>query len=387
MNRLALQDATSGKYFTQPVFLDEKYILLSPETPLTDELRNRLVKWGYSSLLCEGNPVDESPTAPITDAAEDAPLIDLEQGVKERELLKEAQSTYAQMLNFTEKTFTNFVTKNELSQRTVSERIKELVEMVKSHRKYLLRFSALRNLDKNYIVEHSVRTTILSTAIGATLRIPAHKLIELGTAAILHEIGMIRLPPQVYMSSKELSPQERKAILAHTVLGFKILKQYSFPLSVCLAVLECRENLDGTGYPRGLTGERISQYAKIIAVAGSYVAQTADRPFRPAGDPHQAILELIQGRGTKYDEHVLRALISNLSIFPLGTYVELTNGYRGMVVESNNDDPRAPIVRLIASAEGHRYTDQPSVRTTEEQYKIVRTLTPEESQELLDPRS
>jgi HD-GYP domain-containing protein (c-di-GMP phosphodiesterase class II) len=387
MDRLALQSATSGKFFTQPVFLDEKYILLSPETPLTDELRNRLVKWGYSSLLCDGHPADESPTAPVSDAAEDAPLIDLEQGVRERELLKEAQSTYAQMLNFTEKTFTNFATKNELSQRTVSERIKDLVETVKSHRKYLLRFSALRNLDKNYIVEHSVRTTILSASIGATLRIPAHKLIELGTAAILHEIGMIRLPPQVYLSTRELTAQERKAILAHTVLGFKILKQYSFPLSVCLAVLECRENLDGTGYPRGLTAERISQYAKIIAVAGSYAAQTAERPYRPARDPHQAMLELIKGRGTKYDEHVLRALIANLSIYPLGTYVELANGYRGMVVESNNDNPRAPIVRLMVSAEGHRYADQPSVRTTEEQYQIVRTLTPEETQELLEPSS
>ncbi len=387
MNQVALQSASSGKFFTHPVFLDEKYILLSPETPLSDELRNRLVKWGYGTILSDGDPVDSSPTAAIAGAADEAPLIDLEHSVKERELLKEAQSTYAQMLGFTEKTFTAFVTKNELSQRTVSERIKDLVEMVKSHRKYLLRFSSLRNLDKNYIVEHSVRTTILSAAIGATLRIPPHKLIELGTAAILHEIGMIKLPPQVYMSNKQLTPQERKAITAHTVLGFKILKQFSFPLSVCLAVLECRENLDGSGYPRGLTSERISQYAKIIAVAGSYAAQTAERPYRPARDAHQTVLELVKVRGQQYDEQVLRALVSNLSIFPLGTYVELANGYRGMVVESNDQNPRAPMVRLMVSAEGHRYTDQPTVRTVEEQYQIVRTLSPEETTELLEPRT
>ena len=122
-------------------------------------------------------------------------------------------------------------------------------------------------------------------------------------------------------------------------------------------------------------------------MAGSYAAQTAERPYRPAKDPHQTMLELIKDRGTKYDEHVLRALIANLSIFPLGTYVELANGYRGMVVESNNENPRAPIVRLMVSAEGHRYADQPSVRTMEEQYQVVRTLTPEETQELLEPRS
>jgi HD-GYP domain-containing protein (c-di-GMP phosphodiesterase class II) len=193
---------------------------------------------------------------------------------------------------------------------------------------------------------------------------------------------MIRLPPQLYMTDRTLSEQERKAITAHTLLGFKILKQQSYPLSVCLAVLECREYLNGTGYPRGLTGDKMSFYAKVISVTSSFAALVSDRPFRGARDEHASMLELLKGRDTLYDATVLKALVANLSIYPLGSYVALANGYRGMVVDTSNDGPRAPIVRLMLSPDGERYAEQPHVRTSGDDYRISRSLADEEIKEL-----
>jgi HD-GYP domain-containing protein (c-di-GMP phosphodiesterase class II) len=379
MNEISVRTTESNKYFTEPTFLDQKYILLSPETPFSNELKHRLIKWGFEQILTNGIESSSPGTAPGVDAAESAPLLSIEEGAKESQVLREVQKFYSEVLGFAEKLFTDFVTRNDLPQRIVSEKIKEIVETVRAKRKYVLRFSVLHNVDKNYIIEQSVKTTLLSIAMGISLKMPPHKLIELGTAAMLHEIGMIRLPPQLYMSDKQLAPQERKALTAHTLLGFKLLKQFSYPLSVCIAVLECREHVDGTGYPRGITSERLSIYAKVISVAGSYSALTAARPFRPAREPYETILLLLRDRGTKYDDVVLRSLLVNLSLYPLGTYVELANGYRGLVVDTVDENPRTPIVRVMVSASGERYSDQPTVRTTDEQFRVVRTLSKQEA--------
>jgi HD-GYP domain-containing protein (c-di-GMP phosphodiesterase class II) len=364
-----------GRYFTKPVYLDESYILLSTETPLTEELIERLKRWSYDDVHSDGSPV-EKPVAE-GDSGETI-AVSVDQDVKETAMFREAEAFYRELLVFVERTFTNFVTRNELSERPISDMVKRIIEMVRSHRRYILRLSEMKVKDKNYIVAHSSKTAIVSVAVGMTLRQPPHKLIELGTAALLHEIGMIRLPPQLYMSQQKLSPKERQAISAHTVLGFKILRQASFPMSVCLAVLECRENVDGTGYPRKLTGERISLYAKIIMVGGSFAAITSSRPFRGPSDGHSAILDMLKQRNKMYDETVLKALIANLSVYPIGTHVELADGTRGMVVDTNSGNARAPLVRVVAGPNGERYAEQPVIDTAEDpQYRVVRALPPE----------
>ncbi|MFW5684514.1 MAG: HD-GYP domain-containing protein [Spirochaetota bacterium] len=376
MKSFPVQTLEADHYFTRSAYLDEKYILLSPETPLTGELIDRLKQWSFQEIFCDGEIV-EKPMAGGADGGETV-AVSVDQDVKESALFREAEEFYGELLGFVERVFTTFVTKGELAERPIGDMVKRVIEMVRSHRRYILRLTEMKSKDKNYVVVHSSKTTIVAVAMGMTLRQPPHKLIELGTAALLHEIGMIRLPPQLYMSQQSLSQKERQAISAHTVLGFKILRQASFPMSVCLAVLECRENVDGSGYPRKLTGEKISLFAKIIMVAGSFAAITSPRPYRPPMDGHSAILEMLQQRGKMYDEMVLKALVANLSIYPIGTHVQLANGTRGMVVDTNMANPRAPMVRILAGPNGELYAEQPVVDTASDQeHRVVRALSPE----------
>ncbi len=378
MQKQLLQSIESGKYFSRPAFLDEKYILLSPETPLSEALKKRLMAWGYSYLYTDGEPVDAPPTAHTPGASNDAPVVSYEEGRKETEALKAAQAIFDELLSFTERIFTNFVTKNELPQREISERMRQMADEVREQRRYLLRFSALQNQSKNYLVEHSVKTALLSVVVGITFKLPPHKLIELGTAALLHDIGMVKLPPQIYMTDQKLNPQQKKAITANTVLGFKVLKEFSFSMPVALGVLECRERLDGSGYPRGLTDEKLSLYGRILAVTSSYAALVSTRPYRAAQDAHASLLELLKGRQTLYDDRVLRALVAKLSLFPIGSYVQLKNGYRGFVVDTNDADPKAPVVRLIASEHQEPLAEALTVKTDQPNYQVKRSLSEDE---------
>ncbi|WP_455381891.1 HD domain-containing phosphohydrolase [Salinispira pacifica] len=372
---------TPGTSFSQPVFLDERYILLSPETPVTQALMERLIHWDFHSVRTSGSSID-SPLIEQTGTKEEGMVATLDQDLKEQGLIRETEADFLALLDFTEKCFTNFVTRNELPQKAITERIKDLIEAVKQRRKYFLRLTELRGGERNYIVVHTVKTTILGIAVGITLRLPQHRLIDLGTASLLHEIGMIRLPPQLYLSDRKLTPQEKKAITAHPVLGFKILRSFSFPMGVCNAVLESHETVDGTGYPRGLTAEKISLYAKIMLVCGAYSALTSKRPYRAARDAHLSMLDLLKLRGSQYDEMVLRALVINLSIYPIGSFVQLANGTRGMVVETVDHNPRTPLVKVMVSAAGERYSEFPVVQTGDREHQISRSLSETEVSEI-----
>ena len=375
MNAIQTGTIPTGKYFSRPVFLDESFVLLSPETPMTDELKARLEKWGFVTVRTAGELLD-APAAGATD--NEAPLVALDKDLRDAELLKEAQGFFEDTADFLETVFSEFTATNTLQPRAVSERVKLLTEQIRTKKKYLLRFSSTMKDGRNYIVDHSTRTAILAIALGGSLKLPPHRLIELGNTALLHEIGMVRLPPQVYLSNRPLTDPEKKAITAHTLLGFKILREYSFPMPVCLGVLEAKENVDGSGYPRGLPGDKISLYAKIVSVCAAYAAITAERPYRPARNGHAGIMELLGKDKQRYDETVLRALVFTLSIFPIGTYVQLANGAYGIVVDTNPENLRRPFVRIIRQPDGLRSSDQPVVNTGADEWQIKGTVTLEE---------
>jgi HD-GYP domain-containing protein (c-di-GMP phosphodiesterase class II) len=230
--------------------------------------------------------------------------------------------------------------------------------------------------DQNYLSSHSAKSTILSIIIGSYLKLPAHRLIELGVAAVFHEAGMIKLPPQIYLNKRTLTPPERKAIYTRPILSYNLLKSFDFPLTVSVAALEHHERENGSGYPRKMTGDRISLYAKIIAVACSYEALSSNRPHKEAKDGYAGILELLKNEGKQYDDTVVRALVFSLSIYPIGLYVLLSNGRKGQVVDGNPENPRFPIVQIFGelNPDGKNKV----METSKEGLHIIRPLVKEE---------
>jgi HD-GYP domain-containing protein (c-di-GMP phosphodiesterase class II) len=274
--------------------------------------------------------------------------------------------------------FTRVAIKNDLDFSAVAERVKSVCDYVREDRRFLMR--ALKHIepgvDQNYMASHAARSTIIAIIIGTYLKLPVHRLIELGIAALLHEIGMLKLPPQVYLSKRPLTPPERRAILTHPVLSFNMLKSFNFPLVISLAALEHHERENGSGYPQKITGEKISLYSKIIAVACSYEALSTNRPHKEAKDGYTGMLELLRNEGKQYDDTVVRALVFSLSIYPIGLYVMLSNGKKGQVVDVNPESPRYPIVQVFGdhSPDGKNKT----VQTSAEGLNIVRPLAREE---------
>jgi HD-GYP domain-containing protein (c-di-GMP phosphodiesterase class II) len=234
----------------------------------------------------------------------------------------------------------------------------------------------MENIREDYLIDHTVKSTIIALIIGFYIKLPPHRLIELGVAALFHEIGMIKLPAKVYLNPRSLSPLEQKMIYTHPVLGYNALKANDFPLAVSVPALEHHERENGSGYPRRLTSDKISLYSKIIAVACSYDAISSHRPHREARDGYAGMLELLKNEGKQYDDTIIRALVYSLSIYPIGLYVLLSSGKKGQVVDVNPENPRFPVVQIFGelNPDGKNKTQE----TTPGGLHIVRPLTREE---------
>ncbi|MDR0585042.1 MAG: HD-GYP domain-containing protein [Treponema sp.] len=346
MKKYAVKDIPAGNYFTQTVYLDSRFALAAPEMPFSGELAKALSDWGFREVYSDGEPrehyVPDGDPAGNEEIGDPSTIIDPDK-------IREAEEFYVSFQKYTEILFTRIRVQNGLNFNSMARQIKTVVDFVRENRRFLMRVQRKIDSpdDKSYLASHAVRSTIIAVIIGTYLKLPVHRLIELGTAALLHEVGMLNIPPKVYLSSRALSPQEQKLILGHPVLGFKMLKSLDFPLAVGLPALEHHERENGSGYPQHLSGGKINLYSKIIAVACSYEALSSKRPYKEAKDGYTGMLELLKNEGKQYDDTVVRALVYSLSIYPIGLYVLLSSGKKGQVVDVNPENPRYPVVQIF----------------------------------------
>ena len=352
--------------FTGDLMIDSTFVLLPQTAPVTNELIKALKEWEFDSFYCEGNlslggDIGISVTTGGDDVKdENAPKmgeslkaaiersknIQLDNSDKAR--MDMVQKVYDEYMNYIESVFTHYATHKEIDQDDLSETVKELCVFIKENKRYILRVNpAEEGSHKNFLVTHSMRTTVIAIAIALQLHMPLSKMVDLGVTSIIHEIGMLRLPPQIYMTDKKLTPGERSQILKHPVLGYSIAKDLNFPLTIQLGVLEHHEKENGTGYPQKKTGDKISTNAKIISVACSYEAISSARSYKTGRSTFEAIVELLQNRDRSYDDSIIRGLLYTVSLFPIGSYVYLSDRKIAQVIDSNPDNPKAPVVQYL----------------------------------------
>ena len=293
--------------------------------------------------------------------------------------IQEAEKLYNSFLTYTKSLFSKYTDINVLDINSITQRIKMVWNAVRYDRIFLMRVlhhPPPENNNENYITSHMARATVVAMIIGTYLKLPNHKLVELGIATLLHDIGMLVLPKELYLSGKALTDQEKKLLYTHPTQGYNILKSLNFTPPICFAVLEHHERENGSGYPRNLTGKDISQYGKIIAVACSYEALSAARLHKEAKDHHTGIMELLNNKEKRYDSTVIRALVYSLSLYPIGLHVLLSDNKKGQVVDINPENPRYPVVQIFEKLKP--WEKKRAVQTTYEGVSIVRPLSREE---------
>jgi HD-GYP domain-containing protein (c-di-GMP phosphodiesterase class II) len=370
MRQFTVADIEPGCFFSEPAYLDKHFILTAPETPFSVEITRLLKEWKFKEVLSDGEMREEYSGEQH---------ISVNSALNDGNMVEEAKQFYNALIRYAQSVFMMAVTSKGLVFNQIAERIKTICDLSREQRRYLLRIiiNDTTAEGKNILASHAVKSTIVSIIIGTYIKLPPHRLIELGVAALVHEIGMSNLPSRIYLAKRKFTPEDRKVMLTHPMLSYNMLKSYDFPLAVSVAALEHHERENGAGYPQKLTGDKISLYAKIIAVACSYEALTSSRPHRGAKDGYAGMLDLLKNEGKQYDDTIVKALVFSLSIYPIGLHVLLSNGAKGLVVDVNPENPRFPIVQVFdeLTPDGRNKI----LETSREGIQIVRPITVEET--------
>jgi len=158
-----------------------------------------------------------------------------------------------------------------------------------------------------YTAGHQQRVAQLACAMGEKMGLFSGAIEGIGIAGLLHDVGKIRIPISILSRTGKLLDAELKMLKIHPQIGFDILKEIPFPWPVANMVLQHHERLDGSGYPQGLSEDKILQGAKILAVADVIEANSSFRPYRPAHGIETALRELIQKKGKQYDADAVSA--------------------------------------------------------------------------------
>ncbi len=160
-----------------------------------------------------------------------------------------------------------------------------------------------------YTSGHQRKVADLARSIATLMGLNPDQIEGIRTAARIHDIGKIAVPAEILSKPTKLKNTELELIKEHPIAGYEILKDIDFPWPVARMVLEHHETVNGSGYPRGLTGDEMLVESKIIAVADVVEAIASHRPYRPALGIDIALDEIENNKGVLYDADVVNACL------------------------------------------------------------------------------
>ena len=363
MKKIKIKDLEAGMRFTEPVFLDRDTILVQADIPLKQKEIDRLAKWNIDEVQTNGML--------IADTGQKVEVGDSGVSVTSDMAAPYANSKELKLYNSAVKRMTDILgavaKKQKVDHDMVDSVVKDLITAVEEDEKAIIQLILLESDAVNRLPENSVKSSILATVIGKNMKMLSFRLIQLTTGALLHDVGMIKIPEEIRTKKGKLAPEEIKQVRSHPIHGYTIvLKELKYPEEVAAIALLHQERWDGTGYPRRLKGDDIPIGARIVAVADAFVAMVNKRAYRDQLIGYRAMKAILSDNGRHFDPKVLKALLMSMGIYPVGSVVQLNNGSIGRVIETHSVAPLRPKILLIVDEYGDRLVGEITVDLLEQ---------------------
>lgn len=242
---------------------------------------------------------------------------------------------------------TDFMKSDKIILGKVQNIVSNVVDSVLSN-KYIVVGLGMLQTNNNYVFEHAVNSLTLMVAFAHSLKYAPEKQKELGIGALLHDIGMLRIPSNILHKRGELSENEIIEMKKHVGYGYHILKDTpGIAESALLMASQHHERINGTGYPSQLKGNKISVYGQMAGIVDVYHAATSDRGYKKGVTPTKALADILMKRNTEFDVELVSKFIQAIGIYPFGTLLSLENGLVGLVVNIDEKDLLHPTMRII----------------------------------------
>lgn len=236
---------------------------------------------------------------------------------------------------------------NAVDTARIDPLVDAIADSVARNTSALIGLARLKTAD-DYTYMHSVAVCAMMIALARKLGLDEGSVRSAGVAGLLHDVGKMLVPSTVLNKPGKLTDAEFSVIKGHPSKGHAFLLQASTIDPVALDVcLHHHEKVDGSGYPKGLSGARISLMAKMGAVCDVYDAITSNRPYKAGWDPSESLRQMGQWTSTHFAPDVFQAFARTLGIYPVGSLVQLNSGHIGVVTEQSSSSLMTPVVKLF----------------------------------------
>ncbi|WP_419261070.1 cyclic di-GMP phosphodiesterase PdeB [Borreliella afzelii] len=333
-------------------YLIDKEFLVWPENAFIGEKNIELIeKWKLKSYLKERTNFFSDDS------------VKREYEEIHKKFNEEAISSYHVIISNLEEIYENCKRNKKIYYQDIMPTVKKVIEFYKKQKKIFIKYFRIPKLSANYHIIHSVNTAILTVALGNEMGLNNYKTVELCSIALLHKIGFLFIPSKISEKKGALTDEELEIIKKYPIISYKVASTSNLSRSICLTLLTHKENLDGTGYPKGLTSENISIESNIIGAASAYSAIILDKAYKKSFNSGASIIELIKDADKKFDKRVLKLIINAISSCPLDFIVELNDNSIAKIVDIDDSSPNLPYINYIIKNGKVVDKNEPSVQS------------------------
>jgi len=317
MRYVSIEQVEPGQYLGKTIYSGNGTVLLGAGIQLTVYMISTLNRIGVTMLYIQ-DPLFED--------------------VETDDMLSEA--TKLGMINAMNNTFDAIRSGKDWNTQMIGSSVDSLLTDVMNNKEVLVQLTDIRTKDNNEYI-HAINVCLLSTVMGINMGLNYQQLKELATGALLHDIGKTGMREE-----DNLMPDLKSH---HTWRGYEKLKhRREFSLLIAHVALQHHERVDGLGLPRGLAGEDIHLYAKVVSAADTY--ERLIHPLFPQAKrlmPHEACEEMMAMSEKQLDYEVLLQFNRIVSVYPNGTAVRLSTKETGVVVRQHRGLPGRPVIRIV----------------------------------------
>lgn len=329
MRRILTQNLVTGMKLAKPIYSSDGVILLGQGMELQPKYIKRLLDLEIMSIYID----DE-----ISQGVECSDVID------ERTRMETVHTVREIMENHARGTTVDI--------RKAKQQVNKIVDELFYAKDVLVNMNDLR-AKSDYTFYHMVNVSVLSVMAGISLGYNELKLRDLGVGALLHDLGKVKVDENIYNKPEKLTAEEFEQVKQHAEFGFDMVRNMDTVNVLCAHVAyQHHERFDGQGYPRGLKGKDIHDFARIVAIADVYDSLTADRPYRKALPPYYAVEYLVAMGGSQFDHDFTQVFIDHIAVYPVGSFVELNTRQKAIIVSVSKLNKTRPLVRVLTEANG-----------------------------------
>jgi len=348
---LQVSDLRAGMSFSEAVYIDKVNVLVPKDLPIKQKDLERLLRWGITEVSTEGNLVEEESPFEVAPKKE---------GLARMAFTGNSQLEMASIYSEYQKNLSQIHEAVRANERVETDEINRLVDgllkTLSDRRNDFIQYILFGLQGESGYVENAINSAILASILAQGLSLPRHKLVNLATGALLHDIGMLRIPKEILEKKESLNASEVQQIKTHPVHSYRIIsKELKLPEEVGLTALQHQERWDGQGYPKGLKGKEITAFARIVSVADAFEAMVSERPYRDSMIGYTAMRAIMGDNGRRFDPEILKVFIKALGIYPIGSIVLLSDASIGRVIEHHPDAPLRPRIKVMIDSLGVTY--------------------------------